>query len=487
VAPLSDVPEWTLAVVLSKDRNGVTIGLRPDTDVDGKMVRTRTTGTLANADSKWVRKGVSSVLDPGDVVYTAPVPGKAGFYTVEQVPEVEGALVAMDPRTGRVQAMVGGFSYAESEFNRATQAMRQPGSAFKPIVYSAALDNGYTPASVILDAPIEIKNADGTVWKPENYEQDFLGPSTLRRGIELSRNVMTVRLAQDIGMPLIADYAKLFGLYDNLQPVLAMALGAGETTDLRMTAAYATIANGGRRIVPTLIDRIQDRYGKTVYRHDQRVCEGCNATQWVNQPEPLIVDNRPQVLDPMTAYQITSMMEGVVQRGTGTYARRLDRPVAGKTGTSSDFKDAWFVGFTPQLVTGVYIGFDRPRNMGNARTGGALAVPVFTEFMQAALQGQPPTPFNMPAGMNDLWIDRQTGLEVQQGQQDAILEAFKPGTGPNLPTSMIGLGGGEGAPWQDNAMENLPSRRGDFSTEAFQGLGQDLPPPSLTAPGDGLF
>ena len=320
---------------------------------------------------------------------------------------------------------------------------------------------------MVLDAPIEIKNGDGTIWKPENYEQDFRGPQTLRRGIELSRNVMTVRLAQDIGMPLVVEYAKLFGIYDSLMPVLSMALGAGETTDMRMTAAYATIANGGRKIVPTLIDRIQDRYGKTVYRHDQRVCDGCNATSWTNQPEPLIVDNRDQVLDPMTAYQITSMMEGVVQRGTGTFARKLNRPVAGKTGTSSDFKDAWFIGFTPQLVTGVYIGFDKPRKMGNAATGGALAVPIFTEFMQDALKGQPPTPFNMPAGMSAVWIDPATGIQSVGGQA-SILEAFKPGTGPNLSSAMIGL--------DNNAFVNV----GDGSNQDFTGPGNDLPPASLT-------
>ena len=473
ISPLGDVPEWTLAVVLSTDKTGARIGLRPGTDIDGKMLGDKLTGTLANVDSKWVRKGVSGTLKPGDVVYVAPVAGKAGSYQVEQVPEIEGALVAMDPRTGRVEAMVGGFSYSESQFNRATQALRQPGSSFKPIVYSAALDNGYTPASVVLDAPIEIKNADGTVWKPENYEQDFRGPQTLRRGIELSRNVMTVRLAQDIGMPLIIDYAKRFGIYDTLSPVLAMALGAGETTDLRMTSAYATIANGGRKIVPTLIDRIQDRYGKTVYRHDERVCDGCNATSWSNQPEPLIIDNRPQVLDPMTAYQITSMMEGVVQRGTGTYAKRLNRPVAGKTGTSSDFKDAWFIGFTPQLVCGVYIGFDKPRNMGNAQTGGALAVPVFTEFMQAALEGQPPTPFNIPPGMTTAWIDPNTGVEAQQGGP-AIIEAFKPGTGPNLPSSVIGIGdfqnvGNGGATSPDAPQLQAPPQR--TLQDLFRGRG----------------
>ncbi|RYG93750.1 MAG: penicillin-binding protein, partial [Alphaproteobacteria bacterium] len=338
---LADVPEWTLAVVLEMGGNEAKIGLRPVTDIEGKVAPDRNTGMLAGPDIKWVSKKLSDVLKVGDVVYVSPLADKPGSFTLEQVPELEGALVAMDPRTGRVLAMVGGFSFAESEFNRATQALRQPGSSFKPIVYSAALDNGYTPASVVLDAPLEIVNGDGSVWRPENYAQSFYGPQTLRVGIEKSRNVMTVRLAKDIGMPLVSEYAKTFGIYDNLQPLLAMALGAGETTDMRMTAAYATIANGGRRITPTLIDRIQDRYGKTVYRHDERVCDGCVADGWHQQPEPLIIDNREQVLDPMTAYQITSMMEGVVQRGTGTGAKSLGRPVAGKTGTSNDYKDAW--------------------------------------------------------------------------------------------------------------------------------------------------
>ena len=466
IKPLSDVPEWTLAVVLDMQGNEGSIGLRPGTDIEGKMLSDRVTGTLSGADVKWVSKTLSTLLKPGDVVYVSPLKDKPGAYTLEQVPEIEGALVAMDPRTGRVLAMVGGFSYAESEFNRATQALRQPGSSFKPIVYSAALDNGYTPASVVLDAPIEVVNGDGSVWRPENYAQSFYGPQTLRRGIENSRNVMTVRLAQDIGMPLIADYAKMFGLYDNLQPVLAMALGSGETTDLKMTSAYATIANGGRKIVPTLIDRIQDRYGKTIYKHDDRVCDGCIAAGWTHQNEPLIIDNREQVLDPMTAYQITSMMEGVVQRGTGTYAKRLNRPVAGKTGTSNDYKDAWFIGFTPELAAGVYIGFDKPKSMGNAATGGELAVPIFTEFMQDALKGKPPTPFNMPGGMTQIWIDPATGVKATAGSA-AIAEAFKPGTGPNLITSVIGV--------DSNAFTNL-----DPST----GLQQ---PDDLTQGRGGLF
>ena len=249
---------------------------------------------------------------------------------------------------------------------------------------------------------------------------------------------MTVRLAKVLGMPLVAEYAKMFGLYDDLKPLLAMSLGAGETTDLRMTSAFATIANGGRRITPTLIDRIQDRYGKTVYRHDERICDGCAVDAWANQGEPLIIDNREQVLDPMTAYQITSMMEGVVQRGTGTGAKSLGRPVAGKTGTSSDYKDAWFVGFTPELAVGVYVGFDQPRNMGRQATGGELAVPIFTDFMEDALRGKPPTPFSMPPGMTQVWIDPATGVKANGGEA-AVYEAFKPGTGPNLVTSVIGV------------------------------------------------
>jgi penicillin-binding protein 1A len=462
IKPLNDVPEWTLAVVLEMGDNEGRIGLRPGNQAGGGIVSARETGTLAGPDIKWVSKKLGTLLKPGDVVYVSPVADKPDHYTLEQIPELEGAIVAMDPRTGRVLALVGGFSFAESEFNRATQALRQPGSSFKPIVYSAALDNGYTPASVVLDAPIEVVNTDGSIWRPENYAQEFYGPQTLRRGIERSRNVMTVRLAQDLGMPLISEYAKVFGIYDQLNPVLAMALGAGETTDMRMTAAYATIANGGRKIVPTLIDRIQDRYGKTIYKHDERICDGCTGEEWRGQGEPLIIDNREQVLDPMTAFQITSMMEGVVQRGTGTNAKRLGRPVAGKTGTSNDYKDAWFIGFTPELAVGVYVGFDTPRNMGRQATGGEMAVPIFTSFVEKALAGKPPTPFNMPTGMTQVWIDPTTGVKTNGGDV-AINEAFKPGTGPNLVTSVIGV--------NSDAFMAIQSGDPAFGNDVTQGRG----------------
>lgn len=436
IQPLRDVPEWQLAVVLRMENNLAHIGLRPTIDVDGRVDSARVEAQLPGPEISWVSRPLSQVLNVGDVIYVQAVEGKPGIFTLRQVPEIEGGLVAMDPRTGRVLAMVGGFSFAESEFNRATQAMRQPGSSFKPFVYAAALDNGYTPASVVLDAPLEIVNADGSVWRPENYAQQFYGPQTLRRGIELSRNVMTVRLAKDLGMPMIAEYARMFGIYDKMTPVLAMALGAGETTVMRMTAAYATIANGGRKITPTLIDRIQDRYGATVYRHDERMCDGCEQAEWSGQAEPYIIDSRPQVLDPMTAYQITSMMEGVVQRGTGTAVRRVNRPVAGKTGTTNDYKDAWFVGFTPELAVGVYVGYDIPRSMGRSSTGGELAAPIFADFVEAAMRGMPATPFNMPAGMRQEWIDPATGVAIAGG---GVREAFKPGTGANLMTSVIGV------------------------------------------------
>jgi penicillin-binding protein 1A len=291
---------------------------------------------------------------------------------------------------------------------------------------------------VVLDAPLEIINSDGSRWRPTNYSERFYGPQTLRRGIERSRNVMTVRLAQDIGMPMVAEYAKLFGVYDDMLPVLSMALGAGETTDIRLTSAFATIANGGRKIVPTLIDRVQTRTGETIFKHDERLCDGCSVDSWQNQGEPLIIDNRQQVLDPMTAYQITSMLEGVVKRGTARSVGVLNRPVAGKTGTSSDYKDAWFLGFTPEIAVGVYVGYDTPASMGRRATGGGVAAPIFTAFMQKAMVGKPPTPFNIPSGMSQIWIDPTTGVKAIAGAE-SILEGFKPGTGPNLITSVIGV------------------------------------------------
>ncbi|WP_434056179.1 MAG: penicillin-binding protein 1A [Roseibium sp.] len=435
---LSDIPEWTLAVVLESGGEQATVGVQPDKLVSGKLSEERTSGPLFLETMKWARVNgrapgsVSDVLAPGDVVYVQESQVAPGTYELRQIPKVSGALVAMDPYTGRVLALVGGFSFAQSEFNRATQAYRQPGSSFKPFLYAAALDNGYTPSSVIMDAPLEISQGPGLgTWRPQNYGGKFYGPSTLRTGVELSRNVMTVRLAQDMGMPLVAEYSKRFGIYDNMLPVLSMSLGAGETTVLRMTTAYATIANGGRKVRPTLIDRIQDRYGRTIYKHDSRICDGCTQNAWEGQQEPMLIDDREQVLDPMTAYQITSMMEGVVQRGTATSVRAVERPVAGKTGTTNDEKDAWFMGFTPDLAVGVFVGFDNPKPMGRGATGGQVSAPIFTDFVKKALADKPPVEFRVPRGLQLIAINRRTGGRASPGSPGAILEAFKPGMTPN--------------------------------------------------------
>ncbi len=447
----SDVPEWELAVVLAVDPKGASIGIRPETEVSGELSANRETGSISFENMKWASrvrikgeeprtaKTAEGILKVGDVVYVLQTEIQ-GEYRLQQPPLVQGAMVVMDPHTGRVLAMVGGFSFAESQFNRATQAYRQPGSSFKPFVYAAALDNGYTPSSVVLDAPFSLDQGGGLgIWEPKNYGGGYAGPSTLRVGIEKSRNLMTVRLAKDMGMPIVAEYAKRFGIYDNMLPVLSMSLGSGETTALRMVSAYAVLANGGRKITPSFIDRIQDRYGKTIFRHDERICETCNATQWDSQGEPELVDEREQVLDPMTAYQMTSMLEGVIQNGTATIVKELGVPVAGKTGTTNEEKDAWFVGYTPDLVAGVYIGYDNPQPMGKGNTGGGLAAPIFLDFMKGALEGRNPVDFRVPRGLKLVAIDRKTGLEADAGQPGVIMEAFKPGTAPPSVYSVIGF------------------------------------------------
>ena len=453
IEALSDLPEWTLAVVLDSGSEQARVGIQPKTLENGQLSEDRKTATLFLDNMKWARvsgrqpSAVSEVLTPGDVVYVEESAVAPGAYELRQIPKVSGALVAMDPYTGRVLALVGGFSFAQSEFNRATQAYRQPGSSFKPFLYAAALDNGYTPSSVVMDAPLEISQGPGLgTWRPQNYGGKFYGPSTLRTGIERSRNVMTVRLAQDMGMPLVAEYSKRFGIYDNMLPVLSMSLGAGETTVLRMTTAYATIANGGRKVRPTLIDRIQDRYGRTIYKHDSRICDGCTQDAWEGQNEPTLIDNREQVLDPMTAYQITSMMEGVVQRGTATSVRAVDRPVAGKTGTTNDEKDAWFMGFTQDFAVGVFVGYDNPKPMGRGATGGQVAAPIFTDFVKKASAGKPPVEFRVPRGLQLIPINRNTGLRTAAGTPGAILEAFKPGMAPPDSYSVIGFQDTMGVP-----------------------------------------
>jgi penicillin-binding protein 1A len=445
----ADILPWRLAVVLEVSEQSAKIGLQPKMLSSGAVDPARETGEIPLALMQWARKyldgtklgpeikSASDVLKAGDVVYVAPGKDQGRWHLV-QMPDVEGALVAMDPHTGRVLAMVGGFSYGKSQFNRAVQALRQPGSSFKPFVYAAALDSGYTPSSVVLDAPIEFKMPNGEMWKPKNYQNKFFGPSTLRRGIEQSRNVMTVRLANDLGMDRIANLAERVGIYDKMPRQLAMALGAGETTLLKMTTAYSILDNGGKKIEPTLIDRVQDRYGRTIFRDDKRDCTGCSAQSWEHQPEPELFDVRPEVMNPYTAYQITSMLEGVVERGTGRKLLSVGKPVAGKTGTSNEERDAWFIGYTPDLTVGVFIGYDNPKPMGRRRTGGELAAPVVADFMKMALLDKPATPFRVPKGIELMPINVKTGLRDLFGENGVILEAFKPGDEPPEETKVIG-------------------------------------------------
>src|SRR3954453_4727036 len=466
IKSLSDISPWRMAVVLETSDQSARIGFQPGRELGGAVSKERQTGIVTLDGVRWAKPAsgpnrykapstVAQVLKPGDVIYVDPLFGKEGEpvegqFRLRQLPEVSGAMVVMDPWTGRVLAMVGGFSFDQSQFNRATQAYRQPGSSFKPIVYSAALDNGYTPSTVVLDAPIEIDQGQGAgVWRPENFSSGkFQGPVTLRNALRQSLNTVTVRLAQDIGMPLIGEYARRFGVYDELPNYLSYALGAGETTAMRMVTAYSMLANGGRRVKPTLIDRIQDRYGHTIFKHDQRECRGCDAPGgWKNQPEPQLADRREQVLDATTAYQITSMMEGVVQGGTAMALREVGKPIAGKTGTTSDAKDLWFVGFSPDLVVGLYVGYDKPRSLGRNAQGGHTAAPIARDFMKLALADKPATPFKGPPGIRLVRIDSKSGMRPAPGDTGrTVLEAFKPGTAPpeNYMPPTVGVADGEG-------------------------------------------
>jgi penicillin-binding protein 1A len=375
-------------------------------------------------------------LKAGDIVYVEPMSGEgvaAETYTLREVPQVNGAIVAIDPFTGHVLALSGGFSYGSSQFDRAMQALRQPGSTFKPFVYATALDKGYTPVTKVVDGPFSAPQGPGLpLWSPENYEAgEYLGPTTLRRGVELSRNLMTARLAHTIGMTPIAQTVERMGVYDKLPRYLANSLGAEVTTLLRLTTGYAEFVNGGRKLEATLIDRVQDRHGKTIYRFDKRNCADCNQADWhEGLEEPLLEENQQQVLDSGTAYQIVSILEGVIQRGTGVSIKVLNRPLAGKTGTSSDFRDAWFIGFSPDLALGVFVGKDNFQTLGNGEQGALAAAPIFRDFMKEALADVPPTPFRVPQGIVQVPVSPYTGAVMSAGAPGAILEAFKAGTEP---------------------------------------------------------
>ncbi|UWR01474.1 PBP1A family penicillin-binding protein [Ruegeria conchae] len=408
--------QWYPAVVLNVAEQSLTVGIE-DGPADGIVPR---------EDIKWMQGDFAANFKRGDVILV--VAGEDGQWSARQVPEVQGGFVAMDVNSGRVLAMQGGFSYQDTVFNRATQAQRQPGSSFKPFVYAAALDSGYSPATIVVDAPIEVNTPQG-LWRPKNSTNKFYGPTPLRTGIEMSRNLMTIRLAQEVTMPVVAGYAERFGVYDRMGAFLANSLGSEETTLYKMVAAYAMFANGGERVEPTLVDRIQDRFGKTIYRHDDRQCVDCNSS-WLEPDEsPTILTDRSQVMDAITAYQLTSMMKGVVDRGTASRVVNLPVPTAGKTGTTNESKDAWFIGFTSNIVAGCYIGYDRPRPMGRGAYGGTLCGPVFQSFMEKAVEKYGGGPFEVPPGGHFIKIDRFSGARLPEDASGeyVVAEYFRDG------------------------------------------------------------
>jgi penicillin-binding protein 1A len=439
---------WRLAMVVRSDPDGALIGFPNGA-----------TGRIPFSAMRWARprhadgnfgpypRGAAEVVKPGDVVMVEPNGASphdaeataanvsAATFTLCQVPEISGALVVMDPHTGRVLAISGGFSFEISQFDRAIQAKRQPGSSIKPFIYLTALDHGFTPSTLVVDGPISLPQGPGLpMWSPANYtkrgqEVRYRGPTPLRVGLELSLNAMTARVASIVGMESIAQTIERFGIMEHTPREYSMALGTGETTPLRLTTAYAMLANGGKRVTATLIDRVQDRNGATIFRTDQRPCPGCSGFFWDAKPAPTLPDTREQVADPDSAFQIVTMMQGVVQRGTGVAVKAVGKPIAGKTGTSNDFRDAWFIGFTPDLVAGVYIGFDDPDSLGDDETGGHIAAPVFRDFMMAALKDTPATTFHTPPGIRLYRVSPATGLAAAAGGQ-AIYEGYKPGTEP---------------------------------------------------------
>ncbi|WP_172293978.1 penicillin-binding protein 1A [Pseudoruegeria sp. HB172150] len=423
-----DIEGWFPAVVLEIGDQRMRIGIEGVEETDAEPFY------VPREDISWIKGSFHDNFEVGDVVFvrrmTKDADGSFIRWTLRQVPTVQGGFMAMDVHTGRVLAMQGGFSYQDSVFNRATQAARQPGSSFKPFVYASALDSGFTPATIIIDAPIQVDTGDG-IWRPTNASHQFYGPTPLRTGIERSRNLMTVRLAQEIGMDVVAGYAERFGVYDRLEPFLANALGSQETTLFKMVAAYAMFANGGERVEPTLVDRVQNRWGETVYRHDDRSCEDCQIASLDAGFAPMITSNRERVMNAITAYQLTSMMQGVVQRGTAAGRVNVGVPVAGKTGTTNDAKDVWFIGFTSDIVAGCYIGYDRPKRMPGA-SGGGMCAPVFNQFIKHAVEKYGGGPFDVPPGGHFIKIDRYTGerLPDEASGENVVAEYFRDGEEP---------------------------------------------------------
>jgi penicillin-binding protein 1A len=421
--------KWHPAVVLEVRDQELIVGIEGVARDDPRGF------TVPRSDTSWFKGSLVDNFKRGDVVHVREYTEGGNFarWSLRQTPRVQGGFMAMDVNTGRVIAMQGGFSYQASVFNRATQAKRQPGSSFKPFVYASALDSGYTPATIVVDAPIEINTPQG-IWRPKNASNKFYGPTPLRTGIEQSRNLMTIRLAQEVGMDIVGDYAERFGVYNNMGRVLANSLGADETTLYKMVAAYAMFANGGERVEPTLVDRVQDRYGNTIYSHDaaegnKRVCVDCDQPDLAPGRSPRIVNERERVMNAVTAYQLTSMMQGVVQRGTARKTVKLGVPTAGKTGTTNDAKDVWFVGFTSNIVAGCYMGYDNPRSLGRGASGGGFCGPVFTQFMQKAVQKYGGGEFKAPEECSFIKIDRFSGARLSDGASgdNVVSECFREG------------------------------------------------------------
>ena len=381
-------------------------------------------GVIEYKDVTWTKKEFDDLLNPGDIIYVENI--KDNKFSLKQIPKINGGIVVMDPYTGRVLALSGGFSFKNSEFNRATQALRQPGSALKPFIYALALENEYTPSSLVLDAPLVLdQGSDLKMWKPENYGKKFYGPSTLRVGLEKSRNLMTVRIAQNLGMKKIVKFSKDLNIYDNPEELLSISLGSAETTLIKLTSAYASFVNGGKLVEPILIDRVQDSEGTTIVNHDQRYCTNCKQISYTNNIYPKINDNYKKVFSPQTAYQITSLLEGVVQRGTAKKLKKLKLNLAGKTGTTNKNTDAWFIGYTSNLVIGVYVGMDNPAPLGKFETGSKTALPIFESFIKKAIKKSDARPFKVSDDITMMVIDSVTGQKAKFSSKDTIIEAYK--------------------------------------------------------------
>ena len=407
---------WEIARVVKEDDNGIEI--ETENNKIGKI-------NLNNND--WIRtKENGKKFRNGDLIYVKETFNS--FYDVKQLPSVNGAIVVMDPYTGRVLALSGGFSFKKSEFNRATQALRQPGSAFKPFIYALALENGYSPSTLILDAPLVLKQGtDLKMWKPENYGKKFYGHLTLREGLEKSRNLMTVRISQDLGLDKIVNLSKKLGIYENPNELLSISLGSAETTLLKLTSAYCSFVNGGKLVNPKLIDRIQDSEGNTIFKTEDRYCENCKNISFLSDEVPMIKDNFKQIFSAQTAYQITSILEGATKRGTAKKLKDLNLDLAGKTGTTNKNTDTWFIGFTSDLVVGVYVGYDEPRTLGKFETGAKTAMPIFKSFIQRAVKKENTRPFKIPENITLMVVDSRTGKKVSFGSKKTLIESFKTG------------------------------------------------------------